>query len=998
MSTKNKTKNLKLPQYQNDDLFDMKEVNEAYKTIDGAYGDIIALDESVKNNEEERISNYSSLKNDLLSLKTLLENTDNTVASNEEERVNAEILRNTESTKLNNQLKETNTSVTNAEVLRSETFNTLKTNSENLISTMESNISNYNASEETRKTNEANRVSAEATRVTEFNKIKQDNSTLNTSLTKKVDNKIKEIQSTTDTFKENINTSFNELSNEQQNNFEALREEVLSDIEASYVGYDNEQHHNLESRLNSDFDKINQRVNDSSYLEYEGTSIKADNTYYGLTKEATVKGRTLQNLWDKNKVVVNKYNSIEGEYIKISPAGETLYVSALIHLRDVLLKPSTIYTIITYIKENTITSMEGYNTEFRTVVGHSESAFKESTIAIRSGVTGVYVEKLTTKDTFDERVNAGIRTYLNYAQGGNIVFKAMVLEGDYTNTPIEELPFVEGIQGTGDTTKNLLDIEAFKDVNNHDSETTVATYTKCFKLNLKPNTSYVLSKKNTTNLTYYINLMSSDGARTNLSINNRKEVAKTTLDDGVLYITIQSVTQDKIDSVIAESGYLQLEEGATATAYEPYHTGYKVSGKSCGKNLINHNKWSKSSEATINDNNDGSFALTTTSPWSGIAFKDIILKSNTTYTLNCKSSSSNIGMYVRVKKSNGNYNAQADWGGKIPAKFTTGNNAPIVKVSIETISALENVIISEIQLEENTVATSYEPYQESTYSYLLDEPLRQLPNGVADSIDLETGVLTRRVGKVVLDGSENWLVNTQISAEGCLAFYFKPKNGIVCNKFAPIISDKFKTLIYDVTQYSDWKEGCVYHGWNYGINIIIDTSKLTTQDIQGFKQWLQANPTTVYYELAEPTTEQLDQIQLKSFEGTTHIMSNNTLQATTSVKIPSNVQAVVTNLINENKSLIKDVDVLNVENEGLKETNEVQDELIDINMMATDEVYTMIEPLLASQPTTMNLRERGVSKLVDMYVAMVQRGLKTIEQIPSRYREEVKSILETLEK
>lgn len=37
MSTKIKTENLKLPQYQNDDLFDMKEVNEAYKIIDESY-------------------------------------------------------------------------------------------------------------------------------------------------------------------------------------------------------------------------------------------------------------------------------------------------------------------------------------------------------------------------------------------------------------------------------------------------------------------------------------------------------------------------------------------------------------------------------------------------------------------------------------------------------------------------------------------------------------------------------------------------------------------------------------------------------------------------------------------------------------------------------------------------------------------------------------------------------------------------------------------------
>lgn len=37
MSTKNKTENLKLPQYTEEDIFDMKEVNEAYKIIDESY-------------------------------------------------------------------------------------------------------------------------------------------------------------------------------------------------------------------------------------------------------------------------------------------------------------------------------------------------------------------------------------------------------------------------------------------------------------------------------------------------------------------------------------------------------------------------------------------------------------------------------------------------------------------------------------------------------------------------------------------------------------------------------------------------------------------------------------------------------------------------------------------------------------------------------------------------------------------------------------------------
>lgn len=36
--------------------------------------------------------------------------------------------------------------------------------------------------------------------------------------------------------------------------------------------------------------------------------------------------------------------------------------------------------------------------------------------------------------------------------------------------------------------------------------------------------------------------------------------------------------------------------------------------------------------------------------------------------------------------------------------------------------------------------------------------------------------------------------------------------------------------------------------------------------------------------------------------------------------------------------------------------------------------------------------------MVDLYVAMVMRGLKTIDEVPTRYREQVKVILNQLEK
>lgn len=100
-------------------------------------------------------------------------------------------------------------------------------------------------------------------------------------------------------------------------------------------------------------------------------------------------------------------------------------------------------------------------------------------------------------------------------------------------------------------------------------------------------------------------------------------------------------------------------------------------------------------------------------------------------------------------------------------------------------------------------------------------------------------------------------------------------------------------------------------------------------------------------------------------------------------------------------TLEEKIELLEDENKKIKEVNNTQDILIDTTMMATDEVYTMLEPILEMIPMTMSIDEEmkgGSSKMVDMYVAMVQRGLKTIDQVPARYREEVARILSELEK
>lgn len=68
--------------------------------------------------------------------------------------------------------------------------------------------------------------------------------------------------------------------------------------------------------------------------------------------------------------------------------------------------------------------------------------------------------------------------------------------------------------------------------------------------------------------------------------------------------------------------------------------------------------------------------------------------------------------------------------------------------------------------------------------------------------------------------------------------------------------------------------------------------------------------------------------------------------------------------------------------------NKVQNELIDLTMIAMDEMYAMIEPFIADVLTSSKS-----SKMVDMYVAMVIRKLKDKDDVPIRYRDEVEKII-----
>lgn len=80
-----------------------------------------------------------------------------------------------------------------------------------------------------------------------------------------------------------------------------------------------------------------------------------------------------------------------------------------------------------------------------------------------------------------------------------------------------------------------------------------------------------------------------------------------------------------------------------------------------------------------------------------------------------------------------------------------------------------------------------------------------------------------------------------------------------------------------------------------------------------------------------------------------------------------------------------------VELDNLKESN---NNTLDVLLMAVDEIYTSVEPLLMMVPMTIPEEGSINNNLIPFYVEMVKRGLKTKEEIPERFKKEVIALLE----
>lgn len=282
-------------------------------------------------------------------------------------------------------------------------------------------------------------------------------------------------------------------------------------------------------------------------------------------------------------------------------------------------------------------------------------------------------------------------------------------------------------------------------------------------------------------------------------------------------------------------------------------------------------------------------------------------------------------------------------------------------------------LLNSLIIEEGTVQTSYENYKETRIPITLNAPLRNLPNGVKDEVDLENGKIIRRVGKAVFDGSsdEKWsLALDPWTKDGIYCFDIQIQNEGVGDRWNALskmtISDKFQSLSYSEGQTN--LTGCLQYT-NKGMKVALKQTFATT--ISDLRAWLQANPTTVYYELATPIEEAITlPNNLRIYDNVTNIYTEGSLiEPNVYCKIPSDVQAIVSEL--------------RVENENLRTLTTEQDSAIDTNLLATDEIYRALSPILNISEIS---DDNDNNKFIDLYKLMMKRNLIEHKDIPIEYQ------------
>ena len=313
----------------------------------------------------------------------------------------------------------------------------------------------------------------------------------------------------------------------------------------------------------------------------------------------------------------------------------------------------------------------------------------------------------------------------------------------------------------------------------------------------------------------------------------------------------------------------KIEKGSIAHPYIPYGK-HGIEVVNVGKNRLPNNpdKTSTNGVAVIK-NKDGSITLNGTSTansWVTIA-EDLKLNANT-YTLSLKNKMTGLGLYLGSDSATIYAVTQTQTNDYKTFTLSENTTFDVARIRIISGTVFNNLTIYPM-LEIGAMVTEYKPCISNSTVFVLNEPLRSIPNGAKDIAYLQNGKLhvERKVGRGIFDGSESgWGVHQYSTDTNFLYWIYQPnvntkmpncvtfvdgyaKDFVICDKLKVVAASDNQTMVGTCSMYS-----------NTSTNIMWLRINAKQSTLDEFKNWLSENNIEFTYELETPTTEEYDSI------------------------------------------------------------------------------------------------------------------------------------------
>ncbi|HAT4309036.1 TPA: BppU family phage baseplate upper protein [Clostridium perfringens] len=320
---------------------------------------------------------------------------------------------------------------------------------------------------------------------------------------------------------------------------------------------------------------------------------------------------------------------------------------------------------------------------------------------------------------------------------------------------------------------------------------------------------------------------------------------------------------------------------------------YKISILSTSSNIFDYSKFNVLSKKYYLENG----SLGDSNDWSAIeGFIDVFNFKNLTIN------KGNVGDYGIAHILC--YNSTQNLLGKCvyilnskPLKITLLPSTRFIKFCWRSVG--NNVITDMVICPSHVDSLKFSPYKCDKKDILIKEPLRSVSD-VKDVMYEDNGQvkIDKYVKEYTFTGDEDITISVNKPSSGnYLRVFFQGLNNnlkqmqhgnLLCTTLPP------KNL-WNIPN----EEGISI---TQGIDMQILKSKLTSPDVQGFKAWLKANPTTIVYQLATPTIEIVENcvdIDLDTYQEKTYFNILNSLPGSLDFKVPSNLGSSLQNLAKE---------------------------------------------------------------------------------------------------